>query len=39
QGVLGAHSDAPVVAKPFSRGTISTALEELKSRLPAEPPA
>lgn len=39
QGVLGAHADAPVVAKPFSRGAISKALEELKSRLPAAPPA
>ncbi|MGD9541817.1 MAG: response regulator, partial [Methylocystis sp.] len=24
QGVLGAHADAPVVAKPFSRGASST---------------
>lgn len=37
QGVLEAHADAPVVAKPFSRGTISTALEQLKGRLPATP--
>ncbi len=35
EGVLEAHADAPVVAKPFSRGAISTALETLKSRLPA----
>lgn len=39
QGVLAAHADAPVVAKPFSRATLSTALENLKSRMPATPPA
>ncbi len=39
QGVLEAHADAPVVAKPFSRAAISTALETLKSRLPARPSA
>jgi CheY-like chemotaxis protein len=39
QGVLGAHADAPVVAKPFSRGAISTALEKLKGRLSATPSA
>lgn len=39
QGVLDAHADAPVVAKPFSRGAIATALETLKSRLPARPSA
>jgi hypothetical protein len=39
QGVLEAHADAPVVAKPFSRAAISAALETLKSRLPAGPSA
>ncbi|WP_292527842.1 response regulator [Methylocystis sp.] len=39
QGVLEAHADAPVVAKPFSRGDIAAALEKLKSRLPAGPSA
>jgi CheY-like chemotaxis protein len=39
QAVLEAHADAPVVSKPFSRGAISTALEKLKSRLPASPSA
>jgi CheY-like chemotaxis protein len=39
QGVLGAHAKAPVVAKPFSRGDIAAALENLKSRLPAGPSA
>jgi CheY-like chemotaxis protein len=39
QGVLEAHADAPVVAKPFSRAAISTALETLKSRLPEAPSA
>jgi len=38
QGVLEAHADAPVVAKPFSRDAVSTALEKLKSRLPGCPP-
>jgi len=37
QGVLEAHADAPVVAKPFSRDAVSTALEKLKSRLPGGP--
>lgn len=37
QGVLEAHADAPVVAKPFSRDAVSTALEKLKSRLPDSP--
>ncbi|MFZ3179046.1 MAG: response regulator [Methylocystis silviterrae] len=37
QGVLEAHADAPVVAKPFSRDAVSTALEKLKSRLPCGP--
>ncbi|MGJ0396841.1 MAG: response regulator [Methylocystis sp.] len=39
EGVLGAHANAPVVAKPFSRSAISAALEQLKSRLPARPSA
>jgi CheY-like chemotaxis protein len=37
QGVLEAHADEPVVAKPFSRDAVSTALEKLKSRLPCGP--
>lgn len=37
QGVLEAHANAPVVAKPFSRDAVSTALEKLKSRLPGGP--
>jgi len=39
QGVLAAHADAPVVAKPFSRAALSVALENLKSRLPETPSA
>ncbi|MGJ0505011.1 MAG: response regulator [Methylocystis sp.] len=39
QGVLDAHADAPVVTKPFSRASISAALDKLKSRLAPGPSA
>lgn len=39
QGVLEAHADAPVVTKPFSRASISAALDKLKSRLAPGPSA
>lgn len=37
QGVLAAHADAPVVAKPFSQAAIAAALALLKGRLPVNP--
>lgn len=39
QGVLEAHADAPVVTKPFSRASISAALDKLKSRAAPGPSA